>query len=305
MHRPDLTGLATEGRLPEAARLDELSTAEQVKLMGDQDRVAVDAVAAVRPQLAAAIDAAVERMRRGGRLIEVGAGTPGRLAVLDAAECGPTFDIKNDQVVAVMAGGSSAIREAAEHGEDDRAAGTADLSALDVQADDVVVGVSASGRTPYVLGAMDAAHRAEALTVAVVNNAGSPIAAAADIAIEALTGPEVISGSTRLKAGTAAKLILNTISSLVMVRLGRTYGDLMVSVRASNDKLRWRAHRIVAAATGASDADVRAALLAADGDAKVATVMLLAGADADGARDRLAAVGGHVRAAAAGHDAPA
>lgn len=299
MHHPDLTGLATEGRLPAAARLDEMSTAAQVDLMGEQDRVAVDAVAATRPQLVAAIDAAVERMRRGGRLIEVGAGTPGRLAVLDAAECGPTFDIDNDQVVAVMAGGSTAMREAVEHGEDDREAGVADVRALGLRADDVVVGVSASGRTPYVLGALDAARSVGALSIAVVNNAGSPIAAAADVAIEALTGPEVISGSTRLKAGTAAKLILNTISSLVMVRLGRTYGDLMVSVRATNDKLRWRAHRIVVAATGSSDAEVETALAAADGDAKTATVMLLAGIDAASARTRLDAVGGHVRAAVA------
>jgi N-acetylmuramic acid 6-phosphate etherase len=272
VNHPELDHLETEGRLPQAAEFDRLSMRDQLALMAEQDRVAVAAVEAARESMAAAIGATVARMRRGGRLIEVGAGTPGRLAVLDAAECGPTFGVDDAQVVAMMG----------------------------VDAHDVVVAVSASGRTPYVLGALAAARSAGALSVGVVNNAGSPIAAACDIAVEVLTGPEVISGSTRLKAGTAAKLVLNTISTIVMVRLGHTYGDLMVDVRASNEKLRRRAVRIVSTATGAADDVAATTLAAADGDAKTATVMLLAGVDAEAARHRLDAAGGHVRGASIG-----
>lgn len=300
MNHPELDHLETEGRLPQAAEFDRLSMRDQLALMAEQDRVAVAAVEAARESMAAAIGATVARMRRGGRLIEVGAGTPGRLAVLDAAECGPTFGVDDTQVVAMMAGGPDAVSEAAEQGEDDRDAGVADLRALGVDTHDVVVAVSASGRTPYVLGALAAARSAGALSVGVVNNAGSPIAAACDIAVEVLTGPEVISGSTRLKAGTAAKLVLNTISTIVMVRLGHTYGDLMVDVRASNEKLRRRAVRIVSTATGVADDVAATTLAAADGDAKTATVMLLAGVDAEAARHRLDAAGGHVRGASIG-----
>ncbi|RIQ31044.1 N-acetylmuramic acid 6-phosphate etherase [Jiangella rhizosphaerae] len=299
MTNSELDRLATEGRLPAAADLDLRSTREQVDLMTAQDQVAVDAVAATRDRLVQAIDATVVRLRRGGRLIEVGAGTPGRLAVLDAAECGPTFGVDERQVVAVMAGGFGAVRSAAEHDEDDFDGGRSDVAALRPRPDDVVVAVSASGRTPYVLGALAAAHEAGAYTVAVVNNAGSPIAAASDVAVEALTGPEVVAGSTRLKAGTAAKLVLNTISTLVMVQLGHTHGDLMIDVRATNDKLRRRAQRIVQEATGESAAAVEAALAASGDETKTATVMLLAGVDADEARRRLAAAGGFVRAAIA------
>lgn len=297
MTNSELDLLATEGRLPAAAGLDLRSTREQVELMAEQDRVAVDAVAATRDQLVAAIDATVDRMRRGGRLIEVGAGTPGRLAVLDAAECRPTFGVDERQVVAVMAGGFGAVRSAAEHDEDDLDGGRDDLVALRPGPDDVVLAVSASGRTPYVLGALAAARSAGAFTIAVVNNAGSPIAAASDLAVEALTGPEVVAGSTRLKAGTAAKLVLNTISTLVMVQLGHTHGDLMIDVRASNDKLRRRAQRIVEEATGEPAAAVEAALRSSGDETKTATVMLLAGVDAAEARHRLAAADGHVRAA--------
>jgi len=300
----ELDGLATEGRLPEAADLDLMPTHAQVALMAAQDRVAVEAVAAAGEQIAAAVDAAVARMRRGGRLIEVGAGTPGRLAVLDVAECGPTFGVDERHVVAVMAGGPGAVRSAAEHDEDDRDGGRSDLLELSPVADDVVIAVSASGRTPYVLGALDAAREAGALRVAVVNNPGSAIAAASDVAIEASTGPEVVSGSTRLKAGTAEKLILNTISTLVMVGLGRTYGDLMVDVRASNQKLRRRAQRIVQAATGATEAEVDRALRDSGDQSKVATVMLLAGIGPDEARDRLNRADGRVRAAVAGDVSP-
>jgi N-acetylmuramic acid 6-phosphate etherase len=293
----ELDRLDTEGRLAEAENLDLMSTLDQLELMSRQDQIAVSAVAAARKQLATAIDAAAERLRSGGRLIELGAGTPGRLAFLDAAECGPTFGV-DDRVVAVLAGGSDAVRNAIERSEDDFDLGVADVRRLDVRPDDVVVAVSASGRTPYVLGAVEVAREAGALTIAVVNNPGSALASICDVAIEVLTGPEVISGSTRLKAGTTQKLVLNTLSTLVMVRLGRTYGDLMVDVRASNAKLRRRAQRIVAEATGAPADRLNAALEAAGGEAKVAIVMLLAAVDARTARQRLEAAGGHIRAAA-------
>jgi N-acetylmuramic acid 6-phosphate etherase len=295
----DLAALTTEGRLPEAAELDLLPTGAQVTLLCDQDRVAVAAVETARDQLVAAIDAAAVRLGRGGRLIEVGAGTPGRLAVLDAAECHPTFGVDDGLVLGIVAGGTGALIRAVEGGEDDYAAGAADLVAAAVGAGDVVLAVSASGRTPYVRGAIEAATAAGALTIGVVNNPGSPIAAECDLAVEVLTGPEVVSGSTRLKAGTAQKLVLNTFSTLLMVKLGHTYGDLMINVSVSNSKLRWRSQRVVAEATGAPAAEVAAALAAAGGEAKVATVMLLAGVGPDVARRRLAAARGHVRAALA------
>lgn len=293
-----MDGLATEGRLPAAADLDLMSTRDQVALMCQEDLTAVRAVAAAGDQLVAAIDAAVGRLRRGGRLIEVGAGTPGRLAVLDAAECRPTFGVDEGQVIGVMAGGQRALPRAAEYGEDDHPAGAADLAAVAVGANDVVVVVSASGRTPYVRGAVAAASAAGALTIGVVNNPDSPIAAECDLTVEVLTGAEVISGSTRLKAGTAQKLVLNTFSTLLMVKLGHTYGDLMIAIRGTNSKLRWRAARVVADATGAAPEQVGAALSAAGGEAKTATVMLLSGVDAPTARQRLAGADGHVRDAA-------
>lgn len=295
--RVALEHLSTEGRLPEAHDVDLLSTAEQVALFAAQDARAVAAVAAAGAQLAAAVDLAVAGMRRGGRLIYVGAGTPGRLAVTDAAECRPTFGLPDGRVVAVMAGGDDAMARASERGEDDRDAGRADVVALEPTETDVVVGISASGRTLYVHAALEAARQAGAATVAVVNNPDSPIAAAADVGIVTDTGPEIVAGSTRLKAGTAQKLVLNTVSTLAMIQLGRTFGDLMVDVQANNDKLIARAHGIVAAATGADEEAVAAALSAADGHAKVAIVALLADVDADEARRRLDAADGHVRAA--------
>jgi N-acetylmuramic acid 6-phosphate etherase len=293
----ELDRLDTEGRLPEAADFDLMSTMDQLDLMSQQDAKAVAAVVAARGQLVAAIDAAADRLQKGGRLIELGAGTPGRLAFLDAAECGPTFGV-DDRVIAVLAGGSSALRSAIERSEDDFDLGVSDVRELAVGPDDVVVAVSASGRTPYVLGAVEVAREAGALTIAVVNNPGSALASICDLAIEALTGPEVIAGSTRLKAGTAQKLVLNTLSTLVMVRLGRTYGDLMVDVRVSNAKLRRRAQRIVTEATGATPPEVAEALTAAGDDVKVAVIMLLAEVDAAAARERLAAADGHIRVAA-------
>jgi N-acetylmuramic acid 6-phosphate etherase len=245
--------------------------------------------------LAAAIDAIVERLERGGRLIYVGAGSSGRLALVDAAECGPTFGLPPGRVLAIVAGGPQALAVAQEAAEDDAQAGREDLSSAGVAAVDAVVAISASGSTPYVIGAASAAADARALTVGVLCAPDSELGRIVEHEIVAVVGPELIAGSTRLKAGTAQKLILNTISTVSMVRLGKTFGNLMVDVVASNAKLRRRARSAVALATNASPEDVESAIEAARGDAKVAIVSLLAGVSADDARIRLKTARGSVR----------
>ena len=246
----DLDLLATEGHREELLALDLLSTRELVELMNREDQLIPRAIAAANEQIARVIDAIAQRLAAGGRLIYIGAGTPGRLAVLDASECGPTFNASSEQIQAILAGGEHAFVNAVEDAEDDAAQGADDLAARSVGPGDCVVGISASGRTPYVLGGFQQARDVGALTVGLVSNEGTPMAQAADLIIEVLTGPEIITGSTRLKAGTAQKLVLNMISTIAMVRLGRTFGNLMVEVRTSNDKLRMRARRIVRLATG-------------------------------------------------------
>lgn len=275
--------------------LDLRSTEELVEVINDEDATVPGAVRAAASSLAAAIDAIVERLERGGRLIYVGAGSSGRLALVDAAECGPTFGVPPGQVIALIAGGSDAVAVAQEAAEDDSGAGSADLTAVDVGPKDAVVALSASGGTPYVLGAVRAAAEAGALTVGVVCARDSELGQLVKHEIAAVVGPEVIAGSTRMKAGTAQKLILNTISTVSMVRLGKTFGNLMVDLVAGNAKLRARARRAVALATNATDGQVEAALEAAGGDAKVAIVSLISGLDADDARSRLEAAGGVVR----------
>jgi N-acetylmuramic acid 6-phosphate etherase len=232
-------------------------------------------LAGARDALARAVTEAEHALRAGGRIVYVGAGTPGRLAALDAAECVPTFGVSPDLVRAVLAGGDEAAGRAVEGAEDDTAAGATDLMALAVDGDDLVVGITASGRTPYVLSALDAARAAGATTVAIVNNPGSPAAALADVAVELLTGPEVISGSTRLTAGTAQKIALNVLSTAAMVRWGRTHGPWMIDVLATNEKLRRRAQRMLTQITGASDEQAAAALDAAGGDTRAALRRLL------------------------------
>jgi N-acetylmuramic acid 6-phosphate etherase len=298
-------GLQTEARLPAARDLDLLTTRQQVALFAAQDARAVEAVAAAGDAIASAVEAIADRLAAGGRLLYLGVGTPGRLAVLDAAECGPTFGVA-DRIIGVIAGGAAAVERAMEDLEDDAEQGASDLVAHTPTAHDAVVGISASGRTPYVIGGLRAARARGALTVALVANADGELAQISDLAIETLTGPEVLAGSTRLKAGTAQKLVLNTLSTLVMVRLGRTFGDLMVDVRPTNDKLRRRALRTVQEATGQGPAEAAAALAAADGEPKVAIVSSLAGIDSDQARQYLAAADGHVRTAlAAAREDPA
>src|SRR4051794_19845541 len=268
--------LSTEAARAERAEIDRLETAELVRLMSEEDAAVPTAVAAAAPAIAAAVDAIAARLTHGGRLVYVGAGTAGRLGVLDASECGPTFG--TDRVRAVIAGGPGAVSDATESAEDDFDAGARDLG--HVGARDAVVAISASGRTPYVLGAVRHAAGQGALTVGLACNPGSELGTVVDHPIEVVVGPEFIAGSTRLKAGTAQKLVLNMLSTLTMVRLGRTYGNLMVDVRVTNQKLRDRATRIVEQATGAPHEQAAAALHEAGDEAKVAVVMLRAGTTA-------------------------
>ncbi len=265
--------------------------------MNAEDALVPGAVAAQLPRIAAAIDAAAERMARGGRLFYLGAGTAGRLGVLDASECPPTFDTTPDQVIGIVAGGPSAVVSAVEGAEDNGALAASDLDAHRVAPDDVVVGVSASGRTPYAVGAVEHARARGALTIGLSCNPGSPLAAAAEHGIEVVVGPELLTGSTRLKAGTAQKLVLNMISTISMIRLGKTYGNLMVDVRASNEKLRARSRRIVHLATGAPDEEIDSALSATGGEVKHAILTILGGVDAPTAGRLLTESRGHLRAA--------
>ncbi|WP_329218482.1 N-acetylmuramic acid 6-phosphate etherase [Streptomyces sp. NBC_01485] len=297
-----LDSLTTEAFRPELAGIDLLPTLDIARLMNAEDSAVPAAVAAQLPRIGAVIDAVAARMARGGRLVYAGAGTAGRLGVLDSSECPPTFDTAPGQVVGLIAGGPAAMVTSVEGAEDSRELAEADLAALSLTQDDTVVGVSASGRTPYAIGAVAYARARGALTVGLACNAGSELAAAAEHGIEVVVGPELLTGSTRLKAGTAQKLVLNMISTITMIRLGKTYGNLMVDVRASNEKLRARSRRIVALATGADDKDVEAALAAGDGEVKNAILVLLAGVDGPTAARLLEESGGHLRAALASAD---
>ena len=292
----ELDLLVTEAR-GAADDYDLRSTRELVELMNAGDRAVPAVVGAAAGAIAAAIEAIVERLQGGGRLIYAGAGSSGRIAALDADECEATFSTEPGQVVAIVAGGALASPLEQEVAEDDADAGRRAVTALDVSAADAVVGVSASGRTPFVLGAIDAARAAGALTACVVSAPGSELAALADHEIQVVVGPEFVAGSTRLKAGTAQKLVLNTISTLSMIRLGKTFGDLMVDVRASNEKLEARARRVVSLATGASAEDAKDALAAAGGSAKLAILSLLTGLEPEPARARLEEVRGDLRRA--------
>jgi len=296
--RRELETLTTEAFRPELAEIDRLATLEIARTMNAEDATVPAAVAGQLPAIAAAIDAIAERMARGGRLVYAGAGTAGRLGVLDASECPPTFNTTPGQeVIGLIAGGPEAMVTSIEGAEDSGELAAADLAGLRLTSDDSVVGVSASGRTPYAVGAVQYARAAGALTVGLSCNAGSPLAAAADHGIEVVVGPELVVGSTRLKAGTAQKLVLNMLSTITMIRLGKTYGSLMVDVRASNEKLRARSRRIVALATGESDAAIEAALTATEGEVKPAILTLLAHIDAPTATRLLTTTNGHLRQA--------
>ncbi|MSS45514.1 N-acetylmuramic acid 6-phosphate etherase [Cutibacterium sp. WCA-380-WT-3A] len=293
-----LTNLATtEGRNPASEGLDQLSTLEMLRVMNDEDHRVPDTVASQLSAVAAVVEAAVRGLSDGGRLIYAGAGTSGRLGVLDAVECPPTFSTDPTMVVGLIAGGRQAMFQAVEGAEDDADRGVAEMNALQPGHHDVVVGLTASGRTPWVVGAVRAARRAGAVTAAVSCNRGAAISSEVELPIEIDAGPEVLTGSTRLKAGTVQKLVLNMISTATMVKLGKTYGNLMVDVAPNNEKLRQRAVSIVMTATGCSREDAMTALREADWHAKTAIVMVLMGMTAAQARSRLAIAGGAVRTA--------
>ncbi|MGG5171886.1 N-acetylmuramic acid 6-phosphate etherase [Pseudarthrobacter sp. J1738] len=295
--RAELASLATERSNPDFQLLDTMSTSELVAAMNGQDALVAAAVSKSLGQIAQAVDAVTQKLAAGGRLIYTGAGTAGRIGVLDASECPPTFGTPAEMVVGVIAGGSRAVQHAVENAEDNVEAGAADLHALKLNKNDAVIGISASGRTPYVLGALAAAREVGAFSAAIACNTGSAIGQAADVAIEVEVGPEFVTGSTRLKSGTAQKLVVNMISTLSMVKLGKTYGNLMVDLQATNAKLRARSQRTVQQATGV-DADQAAnALEAADGSVKLAILLLLTGVTPDAGRAALGQANGFLREA--------
>ena len=289
--------LGTEARDAGAADLDLRSTAELVELMNAEDATVAAAVGAASRAVAALVDDVAARLALGGRLLYVGAGTSGRLAALDAAECEATFSVEPGRVTALVAGESASSMLEQEAAEDDAAAGRADVERLGPGPADAVVGISASGRSPYVLAAVAAARDRGALTGCVVCVEGSELAAVAEREVCVPVGPEILSGSTRLKAGTAQKLVLNMISTISMIRLGKTFGNLMVDLVPSNEKLRARARSIVREAASVSTEEADEALAAAGGDVKAAVVSLLTGLEPDEARRRLADAGGVVRTA--------
>jgi N-acetylmuramic acid 6-phosphate etherase len=295
-----LDELITEAIGQNVRDLDLRPTRELVELMNREDATVPAAVANAASEVAALIDAIVGRLRRGGRLVYAGAGSSGRLAALDAAECETTFSAQPGQVVALVAGAGFPSPLDQEAAEDDVEAGARDIASLAVGEADAVVGISASGRSPYVAGAVRAAADAGALTACVVSVRDSELEGIAEHEVAVVVGQEVLAGSTRLKAGTAQKLVLNAISTISMIRLGKTFDNLMVDVRASNEKLRARIRRSVETATGAPANEIDTALAAADGNAKVAIVSLLAGVDAAEAAGRLEAAAGSVREALRG-----
>lgn len=293
----DLTKLTTEQRNPKTMELDSFTPLQIATVMNEENNNVIKAIDEVLPQVATAIEWAGESLNAGGRIIYVGAGTSGRLGVLDAVECPPTFGVSYDTVVGLIAGGEGAFVKAAEGAEDNADAGAADLDALKPEGRDIVIGIAASGRTPYVIGALGRAREVGCRTVGIACNAGSAVGAAAELAIEPVTGPEVLTGSTRLKAGTAQKLILNMISTGSMVAAGKVYQNLMVDVRQSNEKLRVRSQNIVMMATECSREQAAEALAACDNHVKGAITMLLLDCDAKAAEAALDEAHGHVRAA--------
>ncbi len=293
----NLTGMTTERRNPRTMQLDTMSELEIVTAMNDEDARVPLAIAKKLPEIAQAARWAVEAFEQGGRLFYMGAGTSGRLGVLDAAECPPTFGVDPGMVVGLIAGGEKAFIKAVEGAEDSRELGRQDLESHHLTQKDFVIGIAASGRTPYVLGGLAYAKETGCRTAAIACNPGSAIGKAADLAIEVEVGPEVLTGSTRLKSGTAQKLILNMISTASMVRTGKAYQNLMVDVMQTNEKLHTRAENIVMDATGVERAEARRAIDAAGGSVKCAITMLLANCTAQEAKRRLEAAGGHVRTA--------
>lgn len=293
----NLGALVSETRNPETMDLDALTTIELVNRFNQQDTLVAQAVKATLPEVARAVDAAALALKAGGRIIYMGAGTSGRLGVLDASECPPTFGVPHGLVVGLIAGGPGALLKAVEGAEDNAQLGEDDLKALSLNAADLVVGLAASGRTPYVIGGLKYANAVGCTTVAVSCNPDSPIAHEADIAISPVVGPEALTGSTRLKSGTAQKLVLNMISTGAMVKFGKVYQNLMVDMKATNIKLVDRACRMVVEATGVTRDVAQSVLKQTDFDVKPAILMVLTGLDAPSARAKLTAHHGFLRAA--------
>ena len=296
MTQDNLAQLATEARNPASGHLDSISTAEMVRVLHNADHEAAGAVDAVLPQVAAAIDGIVARLEAGGRLFYLGAGTSGRLGVLDASECPPTYNVPAEMVQGLIAGGDVALRRSVERAEDDETQGQRDLEERGFSGKDVLVGIAASGRTPYVVGGVKYARELGALTIGLSCVPGSKLALAAEMEITPATGPEVVTGSTRMKAGTATKLVLNMVSTGSLVRLGYVYGNLMVNVQPTNVKLRDRAARIIATLTGL-DTSGAEALLERAGSVKTAVVMNKLRLSREAAEARLATAKGRLRAA--------
>ena len=291
----DLSQMITEGRNPASQNIDELSTEAMLRVINDEDKKVALAVEAIVPQIAQVVDAITSAFSKGGRLIYCGAGTSGRLGILDASECPPTFGTPRSQVVGLIAGGHTAILQAVENAEDNVEQGAQDLKDIDFNAKDVLVGIAASGRTPYVLGALAYAKQQGAFSAALTCNPNSPMSQAADVALTPVVGPEVVTGSSRMKAGTAQKLVLNMLTTGAMIRSGKVYGNLMVDVEATNQKLVQRQINIVKQATDCDDATAQQALNACQGHCKTAIVMVLAGLDASEAKALLKQNSGFIR----------
>ena len=290
----ELKKLDTEQRNPASANIDRMTTEEMVRLINREDHRCAEAVSAVLKEIARSVDLIEAQLRRGGRLFYVGAGTSGRLGVLDAAECPPTYGVSPDLVVGLIAGGPSALLKAVEGAEDSPELGRQDLIAHGFNAKDALVGIAASGRTPYVIGAMDYARETGAPVMALVCCRNSEMSRHADVTMAPVPGPEVITGSSRMKSGTCQKLVLNMLSTCVMVKLGKVYGNLMVDVQATNHKLVNRAIRIVVYATGATEEEAEAALNRCGFNCKTAIVMILLKTDAPEAERLLAESDGRV-----------
>jgi len=293
----EIQKLTTETRNPASNGLDELTAQELVELINAEDRTIADAVAREADSIAKAVEVVAERLGNGGRLIYIGAGTSGRLGVLDASECPPTFSSNPRQVVGLIAGGDAALRTVVEGAEDHPEYGKEDLERIDLSASDVVIGIATSGRTPYVRGALQFAQECGAYAIGFACNRSNELKSVSDLIICPVVGPEVLTGSTRMKAGTATKMVLNTITTSAMVLLGKTFGNLMVDLTASNEKLRNRSVRIVSELTGVDQAQAVTRLQMCDGELKTAIVSELQGVSSDEARKRLAESGGHLRAA--------
>ncbi len=275
MNKINLEKLTTESRNKNTVNIDKVSTLEMVKLINDEDKKVAEAVEIELPKIAEAIDGIVERIHKGGRLIYIGAGTSGRLGILDASECPPTYGVSEELVQGIIAGGKEAIFRAKEGAEDSKELAVEDLKNKSLSKNDIVVGLAASGRTPYVIGGLEYANRTGALTVSITCNADSEVSKAAKISIAPVVGAEVITGSTRLKSGTAQKLVLNMLSTGTMIKLGKVYGNLMIDVRATNEKLVERAKKIVCEATGVTREEAEKLLNKTDFDVKLSIFMIL------------------------------